>query len=40
MIIYCNTAEEFYDAIAALVQRGLTFESRTSDFRITLTGGY
>ena len=39
MIIYCNTTEQFFDAIAELVQRGLTFTSHVENLTIKLTGG-
>ena len=38
-IQYANT-EAFYNGIAELVQRGLTFEARELTLTITLTGGY
>ncbi len=40
MTIYCNNLEEFYNAIAACVERGLTFDARHSDMTINLTGGF
>lgn len=40
MKIYCYTAEEFYDAIYALVVKGLTFDADVVKLTITLTGGY
>mgnify|MGYP001817336789 CR=1 FL=1 len=41
-----ETAEKFYEAIAALVEKGLTFEAYDADasmcgtYLIVLTGGY
>lgn len=45
MTIHFETASAFHDAVAALVQRGLTFEARELVtgrylYEITLTGGY
>lgn len=40
MNIRCETEEQFYDTIAALVRRGLTFEANFTKLLITLTGGF
>jgi len=40
MKITCQNLREFYDTIAAMVERGLTFEAYTFDMTIELTGGY
>lgn len=40
MIIHCYTAEEFFDAVEALVRRGLTFEADFTKLCISLTGGF
>lgn len=40
MTIECSTSGEFYNAIAALVIRGLTFTANATALTITLTGGY
>lgn len=38
--IKCGSMTEFYDAIAACIQRGLTFEADHASLIIKLTGGY
>lgn len=38
--IKCDTVEEFYDAVEALVKRGLVFRADVGKLTITLTGGY
>ncbi len=40
MSIECKSTEEFYDAISAMVQRGLTFNANSETLIIELTGGY
>lgn len=42
MTIKFDTAVEWYNAIAALVERGITFEAHSydSEYTITCTGGY
>ena len=40
MTIYCYTDEEFFDAVAALVMRGLTFSADFTKRQIELTGGF
>ena len=42
MIIKLDTREEWYNAITAMVQRGITFEADnfSGAYTITLTGGY
>ena len=40
MTIQCGSFESFMDAIAQLVERGLTFKAETTNLTITLTGGF
>lgn len=40
MIICYTSDKDFYDGIAALVERGLTFTADAQDLSIALTGGY
>jgi hypothetical protein len=42
MLIILQTEEEWYDAIAAMVHRGLTFTASKegNHFHIKLTGGF
>ena len=40
MIICYTTDSDFYDGIAALVERGLCFTADAQDLTIELTGGY
>jgi hypothetical protein len=40
MIICYTTDKDFYDGVAALVERGLTFTADAQDLSIVLTGGY
>lgn len=40
MIIKCGDWDEFCNAIYGCVKRGLTFEAKTVNLTITLTGGY
>ncbi len=40
MIICYTTDTDFYDGVAALVERGLSFTADAQDLSITLTGGY
>ena len=40
MIICYTTDKDFYDGVAALVERGLSFTADAQDLSITLTGGY
>jgi hypothetical protein len=40
MIICYTTNSDFYDGIAALVNRGLSFTADAQDLTIELTGGY
>ena len=40
MIIRYLTDEDFYDGIAALVERGLCFAADAQDLSIVLTRGY
>jgi len=40
MTIDCQTEEQFYDTIKALVERGLTFKANAATLDITLTGGF
>ena len=38
--IECDTLEQFLDTIEGLIKRGLTFQSKTNNLTIELTGGY
>lgn len=38
--IHCDDLDQFLDAIAGLVARGLGFTSDAGTFTITLTGGH
>jgi len=40
MFIHCENRQQFYDCIAALVERGLGFEADAWALKITLTGAY
>jgi hypothetical protein len=40
MTICYTTDKDFYDGVAALVERGLYFIADAQDLSITLTGGY
>jgi len=40
MNIQCSTENEFYNAIAGMVKRGLLFRADSATLTITLTGGY
>lgn len=40
MQIKCNTIAEMVEVCAGLVREGVTFQASTSDYVITLTGGY
>jgi len=40
MVIQCDSLTAFYDVIAGMVERGLTFYADQSELTITLTGGY
>jgi len=40
MIICYTTDTDFYDGIAALVERGLCFTADAQDLSIVLTGGH
>lgn len=40
MSVVYTTESEFYNGIAQLVQRGLTFVAHIDNLSITLTGGY
>lgn len=40
MKIYCDTTEQFYEAIYQLVIKGLTFEAFVDKLTIELLGGY
>lgn len=38
--IYYKSDDDFYEGIAALVKKGLTFHADYDKLRITLTGGF
>ena len=40
MIICYTTDKDFYDGVAALVERGLCFTADAQDLSIVLTGGH
>ena len=40
MVICYTTDKDFYDGVASLVERGLSFITDAQDLSITLTGGY
>ena len=40
MTVTCENFEMFIKAVAALVREGMSFEADTTNFVITLTGGY
>lgn len=40
MVICYTTDSDFYDGVAALVERGLSFTADAQDLTIVLTGGY
>mgnify|MGYP001167614944 CR=1 FL=1 len=40
MIICYKTDSDFYDGVAELVKRGLSFAADAQDLSIVLTGGY
>jgi len=40
MIICYKTDSDFYNGVAALVERGLSFTADAQDLSIVLTGGY
>lgn len=40
MTIYFDSDEDFYNGIAACVQRGLSFKADATKLRIELTGGF
>ena len=40
MTITCATDEQFYNAVAACVARGLRFTANANNLTITLNGGF